>query len=170
MLLKTMRFISLVLTALTLAPTYAHVLELPGKLTLSGADWLTVQHHLYGAFGVFGGTIEPLALLATLAVLVLVRGHRLTVALTLLAAACLAGMLLDFAIGNNPINGRVAAWTPATLPATWRQARDAWEAWHAASAAFATVALIALTAALVRDTAPPYGEKRQRAGALGDPT
>ena len=32
---------------LTLGLSFAHVLEVPGKLQLDGAQWLMVQHHLY---------------------------------------------------------------------------------------------------------------------------
>lgn len=160
MLLKTLRFISLLLTALTLAPLYAHVLELPGKMTLSGAEWLAVQHNLYGGFALSGAFSEILGLLATLALAVLVRKRRLAFALTLVAALCFVGMLVVFALGNNPINGQIAAWTPATLPANWRQARDAWEACHATSAGLAAVAFCTLLIATLCDTVQPSEQQQ----------
>ncbi len=91
----------------------------------------------------------------------LARKRRGEAALSLLAAACYAGMLVLFAVGNNPINARIARWTLSTLPDTWRGARDAWEAFHVGSAALALVALVALLVAGVRRggsegaTAPP---------------
>lgn len=51
-------------------------MELPGKLRLDGAAWLTVQQHLYVAFGVVGAGIELLAILLTWVVAVQVRRHR----------------------------------------------------------------------------------------------
>jgi hypothetical protein len=41
--LKTVRFLSLLFTALALGPSLAHLLELPSKINLSAEDYLTVQ-------------------------------------------------------------------------------------------------------------------------------
>ena len=43
MLVKTLRFLSLVCAALVLGLTLTHNLEIPGKHLLSGAEWLAVQ-------------------------------------------------------------------------------------------------------------------------------
>lgn len=67
------RFGSLYLVALTLGLAFAHVLELPGKLRLGGADWLTVQHNLYVGFGTAGAVVEVAAVLATWLAAYLVR-------------------------------------------------------------------------------------------------
>src|SRR3954447_3865402 len=40
MVLKVLRFVSLFLMALTLGLTFCHVMEIAGKLRLSGAEWL----------------------------------------------------------------------------------------------------------------------------------
>ncbi|WP_036251994.1 hypothetical protein [Methylobacter sp. BBA5.1] len=42
-MLKTLRFVSFLFTALALAVALAHALELPNKITLSREDYLTVQ-------------------------------------------------------------------------------------------------------------------------------
>ena len=76
MTLKVVRYLSLLLVALTLGMTFAHVMEIPGKLRLDGASWLTVQHNLYVAFGVVGAAIEVLAILMTWLLLLMVRGRR----------------------------------------------------------------------------------------------
>ena len=57
MLLKFVRFINLLLVALTLGMTFCHALEYPGKVNLSGPEWLTVQHNVYIAFGVVGAAL-----------------------------------------------------------------------------------------------------------------
>jgi hypothetical protein len=51
MVLRTLRFCNLLLVALTFGLTFCHLMEIPGKLRLGGAEWLTVQHNLYIAFG-----------------------------------------------------------------------------------------------------------------------
>jgi hypothetical protein len=73
MLVKSLRFVSLLCAALALGITVTHDLEIAGKRTLSGAEWLAVQHGLYGGFAIVGGTAEILGLISTVALLVLLR-------------------------------------------------------------------------------------------------
>lgn len=152
MLLRILRFVSLLCATLVLGLTLTHDLEIPGKERLSGAAWLDVQHSFYGGFAVVGGVSEILGLVACCAMLYLVRAQRVTFVLTLIAAIAFAGTLVLFAVGNNPLNQQIATWTPTTLPATWQQTRDAWDRFHAASSICAAVAFIALLTAILRDT------------------
>lgn len=163
MLLRILRFLSLLCATLVLGLTLAHDLEIPGKERLSGAAWLVVQHNFYGGFAVIGGIAEVLGLVTCCAMLYLVRARRVTFGLTLIAAIAFAGMLALFAFGNNPLNQQIATWTPATLPATWQQTRDAWDRFHAASSVCAAVAFIALLVAILRDT--PASEASMRKSA-----
>src|SRR5581483_1260622 len=152
MLLKTLRFISLLCAALVFGLTLTHDLEIPGKRTLSGAEWLAVQHTFYGGYAIVGGVAEVLGLLSSGALLFWLAGRRSAFVLTLIAALSFAGMLAVFAFGNNPINQQVVTWTPATLPANWQQLRDAWDTFHAISSGLAALALTTLLLALLRDT------------------
>lgn len=154
MVLKWLRFVSLVCAALALGVTVAHDLEIPGKDLLSGAEWLTVQNTFYGGFALVGGVAEVLGLLSTGLLALFLRRRGVTFLLTLIAALCFAGMLAVFAFGNQPINLQVASWTPQTLPTNWRALRDAWDGFHAASSALALLAFILLLLALLRDTHP----------------
>jgi hypothetical protein len=65
-------------------------------------------------------------------------------------------MLALFAFGNNPLNQQIASWTPATLPATWQQTRNAWDSFHAASSVLAALSLVSLLIALLRETPSSY--------------
>jgi hypothetical protein len=152
MALKAWRFISLLFTILAFGPAYAHLLEMPEKRKLSGPDFLTANQHLYRWFALPGGLAEPLAILSTLVVLFLVRKRKAAFLLTLVAAICLVAMFMVFLFGNNPINAKVANWTPATLPANWETFRDRWEYFHATRAALAAIALVTLLTAALRDT------------------
>jgi peptidoglycan/LPS O-acetylase OafA/YrhL len=152
MLLKTLRFVSLLCAALAFGLTLTHDLEIPGKQMLSGAEWLAVQHTFYGGFAIVGGVAEILGLISAGALLFLLRERRTAFVLTLIAALSFAGMLAVFAFGNNPINQQVMTWTPATLPADWQQARDAWDSFHAISSGLAGLAFITLLIATLRDT------------------
>jgi hypothetical protein len=162
MVLKYLRFVSLVCAALVMGVTVAHDLEIPGKDLLSGAAWLTVQRTFYGGFAVVGGVAEVLGLLSTGLLAFFLRRQRAAFVLTLIAALCFAGMLAVFAFGNQPINLQVASWTPQTLPANWRALRDAWDGFHAASSALALLAFLLLLFAILRDT-PPSQSVREEA-------
>jgi hypothetical protein len=125
--LKATRFLSLLLVALTLGMTFCHVMEIPGKLRLDGAAWLTVQQTLYVAFGVVGAAIELLSILLTWVMAVQVRQHRLAFAWTVAAGLCVtAGLVVWFAV-VAPVNAALSGWTPETMPADWTRFRDRWE-------------------------------------------
>src|ERR1051326_631108 len=113
MLLKKMRFVSLLCAALAFGLTLAHDLEIPGKRMLSGAEWLAVQNTFYGGYAILGGVAEVLGLISTAVLLFWLARRRTAFVLALLAALSFAGMLAVFAFGNNPINQQVMTWAPA---------------------------------------------------------
>ncbi|HZQ08213.1 MAG TPA: hypothetical protein VFD70_16635 [Anaerolineae bacterium] len=154
MLLKALRFVSLVCAALAFGLTLTHDLEIPGKQQLTGAEWLMVQKTFYGGFAVVGGISEIGGLLTTGFSLYLLRGRRIAFALTGVAALSFLGMLAIFFFGNNPLNQQIATWTPDTMPANWQATRNAWDTYHSMSSVLAGVALVALLLALLRDTRP----------------
>lgn len=159
-MVKTLRFLSLICTTLVLGLTLTHDLEIPGKHLLSGAEWLQIQHTFYGGFAIVGGIAEILGLLSTALLAFLLRERRTALILALIAALCFAGMLALFAFGNNPLNQQIATWTPATLPANWREVRDAWDSFHAASSGLAALSLVCLLIAILRDTSSGWPEEK----------
>ena len=152
MTLKAIRFISLLCAALAFGLTATHVLEIPGKRDLSGAEWLKVQHTFYGGFAVVGGITEVVGLVTTASILLLVWKKRTVFVQTLVGALCFLGMLLAYWFGNRPINAKVSSWTPSTLPANWMSYRDYWDYAHSTAAVFAIIALVILLIAALRDT------------------
>ena len=77
MLVKALRFVSLVCAALAWGLTLTHDLEIAGKHSLDGPEWLDVQHTFYGGFALVGGIAEVLGLISTGVLLVLLRGNEL---------------------------------------------------------------------------------------------
>ena len=154
MALKSVRFISLLSTALLAGLLFCHALELPNKMKLDAASWLTVQQVLYNLFGPVASVIEPVAIVSTLALLVMARGRRLAFALTFLASLCLVAHLAEWFAVVDPVNRELNVWTQASMPADWTRARDRWEYGHAAGAALAIAALVALILATLADTPP----------------
>ena len=152
MALKTVRFLSLLLVALTLGMTFCHVMEIPGKLRLGGAAWLTVQHNLYVAFGILGAVIEVLAILATWVVVFLVRRRRPAFFWTLGAAICVTAGLAVWFLLVAPMNAALSGWTPETLPVDWTSYRNQWEVGHAIHAALFGLGFSALVVTLLAET------------------
>jgi hypothetical protein len=148
------------LVALTLGMTFCHVVEIPGKLRLDGAAWLTVQENLYIAFGVVGAAIELLSILLTWVVAVQVRRCRPAFAWTIAAGLCItAGLAVWFAV-VAPVNAALSGWTPETLPADWSSFRDRWEIGHAVHAALFGLGFSALVIALLVETPGSAGRPR----------
>jgi hypothetical protein len=152
MILKLVRFLSLLAVALTLGLTFAHVLEIPGKLRLSGADWLTVQHNLYVGFGTVGAAVEIAAIALAWLAAILVRDRRPAFAWTLAAALLATAGLVAWGLVVAPVNTALAAWTPETLPADWTAWRNRWELGHALHAGLFALAFGCLAAALLAET------------------
>ena len=155
MLLKFVRFVNLLLVALTLGMTFCHALEYPGKVKLPGPEWLTVQQNIYIAFGVVGAVIEVTAILTTWIVFAQIRTWKLARVLTLLAALCATAALGVWFAWVDPVNTALNAWTPETLPDNWMSFRDRWEAGHAVGAGLFLLAFSALVVAILSETENP---------------
>lgn len=149
MWLKIISFISLLLVALTLAPSMAHLLELANKINLSREDYLTVQQ-IYSGWALLGIVTFP-ALIFTLILTIMNRGEgRRAFILSLLAFVCLVATQIIFWTYTYPANQATANWT--TLPGNWENLRANWEYSHAAGAVLNLLALISLIlSVLVKD-------------------
>lgn len=158
-LLRSIRWISLIGAAVTLGALAAHVLELPNKLALDGPLWLAVQQQLYRGWGPFIGPFEVAAVVFTWILLWLVRRKRPIRRLTLVAAILLSLALAMFFALNAPVNAAFASWTPATMPANWPDYRLRWEAGHAISFVLVLISLILLLRALFIETS--YRERQR---------
>lgn len=155
MLLKFVRFLNLLLVALTLGMTFCHALEYPGKVKLDGPEWLTVQHNIYVAFGVVGAIIEVIAILTTWIVFAQIRSWKAARVLTLFAAITATAALGVWFAWVDPVNTALNAWTPETLPDNWASFRDRWEAGQAVSAVLFLLAFSALVVAVLSETENP---------------
>jgi hypothetical protein len=154
-MLKVLRFVNLLLVALTLGMTFSHALEYPGKAKLDGVEWLTVQHNVYLAFGVVGAIIEVTAILTTWIVFAQIRSWKLARVLTLLAGLATTAALGIWFGWVDPVNTALKAWTPETMPDNWMTFRDQWEAGHAVSAILFGLAFSALVVAILSETENP---------------
>src|SRR5689334_8610053 len=140
MTLKVLRFLSLLFVALSLAPAMAHLLELPHKIHLPAAEYLTVQQ-IYAGWALLGIVIAA-ALLSTLGLLIVERMQAERIGPTLLALLCIIGAQIVFWVWTYPVNVETQNWT--TLPNNWMTLRAQWEYSHAAGAVLNLLALVAL--------------------------
>lgn len=155
MLMRTWRFLAVLLAALSTGASWCHVLELPAKLAWDGPLYVAVQNEppgLYLGFGTVGAAVEVAAVLGVAGLAFLVRRRRPASRLTLAAAAALGAALLLWWLRIAPANAVMAAWTPDTVPADWLRWRDQWEYTHAANFVLKLVALGALVASVLAET------------------
>jgi hypothetical protein len=145
MALNIVRFMSVILTAVTMAGGFAHLFELPNKIALPRDAYLTVQQ-IYRGWALLGIAVVG-ALLSTLALAVVLYRDKTQFYLTGTAALCLALTLIVFFLFTFPANRQTQNWT--NLPENWEQLRRQWEYSHAVSAGLSFVALSTLVLSLL---------------------
>jgi hypothetical protein len=130
---RALRFFSLLLVALGLAPGAAHLLEMPVKLGYTPELYYAVTSTLYALFGSAGAIVQVGALVVTGVLAFLSRG--LPAARLVVAAAVLLGLsLAAWGALVAPVN---AQWSDAIksgsheLPAIYANTRLQWEYGHA---------------------------------------
>jgi hypothetical protein len=156
MLLRAWRFVTLLLAALALSLTSAHVLEMPQKLAYPPELYAAVNTTLYRYFAIVGGVYSIGAILAAGGLVLVLRGRpqarRWAAAGTLFLLLWLASWLAIVV----PVNAEVAtalADAPERVPAIWIEHRVRWEWGHALGFAFKLLAFCALVISVLVDTA-----------------
>jgi len=139
------RFCSIVFVALALAPSLAHLLELPHKIRLSRDDYFTVQQ-IYRGWS-WLGIVIILAMASTLSLAVVSRRNRRALAWALAAFLAAAATQAVFWAFTFPTNRATENWTKR--PDDWEQQRARWEYSHATGAGLNLFALVAVTLAVL---------------------
>jgi amino acid transporter len=154
MSIKVVQFLAIIATALYLVPTGAHLFELPHKMALSPADYMTVQQ-IYAGWQLFGVAVG-VALVAALANAIRVRTDRRALAWSLGAFLALAATQGAFWAFTYPVNIATQFWT--VFPEQFEAARRQWEYSHAASAVLTFAALIAIVFSSLEWPAAIHGQ------------
>jgi len=154
MLLKTWRFVTVMLTALSAGLSFAHLLELPPRVFHFDARlWVaTTTRGLYALFGTVGAVTEIGSILTAIVLTLFVRGRGAAFYLTLAGAILLALALASWAAFVAPVNAELATWTASSFPADWTRYRDQWEYAHAANAVVKITALASLVLSVIVET------------------
>jgi hypothetical protein len=152
MLLRTCRWLTLTLTALSMGVAFAHALQLLPKMQYAPALYLTLFKSLYEYYGKIAGWFEVGAVLAAIALVYLVRDRRPAFLPTLIGTACLVAAHAAYWIWVAPANNLMASWPVESPPADWTRVRDQWEYTHLARFFLQLLALAALQLSVVLET------------------
>jgi hypothetical protein len=167
MLLRAWRFLTLVLAALALTMTSAHVLELPQKMGYDAALYAAVNTTLYRHFATVGAAYTIGSILAAGVLVLLVRGRRPAFRWTLTGATCLLLAFVSWLALVVPVNREVAnaiRSAPQSVPAVWMRHRARWEYGHATGFGIQLIGLASLVVSVLVET--PRAPARREAEAL----
>ncbi len=145
--MTALRLAAVLLTALYLVPTGAHLFELPNKIGLSPDAYFIVQG-VYRGWALFGVVLFG-ALAADLALAIARRRDAVAFWLALGSALLIAGTLIIFFVWIYRANQATANWT--SVPPSWARLRAQWEYSHAGNAVLTFVALVLVTCAALRE-------------------
>ena len=141
MVVRVVQFLAILLMALVLVPSGAHVFELPNKIAL-GKDQYFIVQNIYRGWSLFGFVMFA-ALLADGLLAVTAEKWSASFWFAVVAAASLLISLAIFFSWTYPANVATANWTE--IPTEWQRLRTNWEYAHAASAAVTFLGFCAVT-------------------------
>jgi len=156
-MLRIWSLVTLTLAALSLGPSFAHVLEAPPRLTVWPPElWreATVFNGQFALFALVGGPLDLAAIAATAVLAFLLRADRSRF------RPAVAGFLL-FALALAvwfgwvwPANQVLATWQPGPVPDDFAAIRNRWETGHVAVAALKLVGFLATARAVTLSAEP----------------
>jgi anthrone oxygenase-like protein len=155
MLLKAIRFVAVMLAALTLGMGFCHLMQLPARMGWDQYLWVgsTVQGGLYNTFGSVGALINVAAVIALGILAYFVREHRRPgFRLALVAALLFALALILWWVLVYPVNVELAKWVNGPVPSDWTDYRSRWEWGHAVISLLELAGFAALIASVLADT------------------
>src|SRR6266481_7707190 len=144
--LRLIQFLAIMLTALALVPSGAHLAALPNKMAMAQAAYFVAQQ-IYAGWALFGIVLFG-ALAANLAhTIVLCRLGR-SFGYALASFLLIAANLAIFFVWTFPTNQATNNWT--VVPNNWNKLRIQWEYSHAANAMVTFAALVCVVIAVLR--------------------
>lgn len=144
-MVKFLQFTAIIVSALALIPSGAHLAALSNKIALPPEQYFTVQA-IYRGWA-FLGALWPAALLANAGLAYIVRAQPVPLWLAVAAAFCFAAMIVIFMLWTFPANQATENWT--SVPADWRELRKQWEYSHAVNTLIVFAALCLSTLSVV---------------------
>jgi hypothetical protein len=152
MWLRVIRFLVVMLAALSLSFGLGHLMQVPARMAWDQYLWVgsTFQGGLYSLSGPLGALIEVTTLIALIMLAALLRRHEASgFALTAIAAGLFATGLLFWWVLVYPVNVELAKWVNGLVPENWIEWRAIWEWGQAANGLLQLVGFAALVASLL---------------------
>jgi hypothetical protein len=139
------------IAALSLAPSFAHVLESLPRLQWPPELWreTTVFNGQFWMFAAIGAPLDVLAIVLPAMLAFLLRDDRPAFGFALLAALLYAAALASWFLFVAPANGVLATWRPGPIPENFELIRRRWEMGHMVVAAWKLLGFVLLTLALL---------------------
>lgn len=154
-MLRIWRFITIVLVALALTMTSAHVLELPQKMQYEAELYSAVNTTMYRYFAIVGGVYSMGSIVAAGVLAFLVRNHRSAFWWAIAGVVLLVLWFVSWLALVAPVNNQVAAAlqsAPESVPGLWMRLRERWEYGHAIGFLIQLLGFFALVISVVIET------------------
>lgn len=164
MAIKICQFLAIVLTALTLVPGGAHLMELAAKIDMPEQPYFVVQQ-IYRGWALSGAVIFA-AIFANFASAIVARHNPRQFWLSLTAGLLIVATLAIFFTWTYPTNQATGNWT--SVPENWEQLRTRWEYSHAVNAVVMFVALLCSVGAALSYGVPQMAAGRAPAARHAD--
>ena len=152
MSLRLIRFVVIMLAALSLAVSIGHLMELPARMAWDKDLWVgaTAQGGFYALSGPLGVLLQVVAIIALIVLALLLRRHGAAgFAFTAAAAVVFAIGLLIWWVLVYPVNVELAKWVNGPVPDNWADWRSLWEWGQAANGLAQLFGFAALMASLL---------------------
>jgi hypothetical protein len=143
---------SLLITALSLAPSFAHVLEAPPRLLVWSPElWreTTVFNGQFQLFALVGAPIDLAAIVLTAALSYSLRKERSAFRYSLAGTLLLLMALASWFAIVAPANAVLGTWKPGPVPPDFDAVRLRWEIGHMTVAALKALALASIGLAVL---------------------
>lgn len=154
-MIKTFRFVALIVVSLSMAMAFCHLMEMSTRLAYEPGLWSRVTNveGTYRNFGPpIGATIEGSAWLIVVILAVLVRRRPVAFRLTVVAATLMIATQVIWWVFVFPVNNQMLSWSPGSLPEDFHELRNQWEYAHAVRAGVQIAALAALILSVLVDS------------------
>lgn len=154
MFMRAWRFMTLMLTSLSLSLSMAHLLELPQRMQFDQQLWVrvTVFENVYRLFGSVGAVFEITAILTAIVLTFLAHKRGSTFYWTLGGVIFLVLAFVSWIMFVAPMNAEFARWLTNPVPSDWTRYRDQWEYAHAANALLKITGLSLLVISVLVET------------------
>jgi hypothetical protein len=151
-MLRILNLLVLTVTALSLGPSFAHVLEAPPRLAVWPAElWreATVFNGQFQLFAIIGGPLDIAAILGTALLAYAFRGEQPGFRMALGGCLLFALSLAVWFAWVAPANGILATWTRGPIPENFENVRNRWETGHMAVAGLKLLGFMATALAII---------------------